>query len=59
MIPLDAIQLHSGVWVVRPVNQLGTCGFYPTPWAAYFTRARSAEDAIRKARVHEYKKRKS
>lgn len=52
MVKLEAIQLRSGTWVVRPEGQLGTCGFYPRPWMAYFTKARNAQEAIRKAKIH-------
>lgn len=49
--PLVAEQLRDGVWVVRPENQLGTCGFYPYPWTAVIVqKAASAEDAVRQAR---------
>lgn len=29
-------QLRGECYVVRPKNQLGTCGFYPRAWQAYF-----------------------
>jgi hypothetical protein len=46
---IEAVLL-SGKWFVRPAGQLGTCGFYPVPWElTHIKRARSAEDAIRKA----------
>jgi hypothetical protein len=49
--PLVAERLDSGVWVVRPEGQLGTCGYYPYPWAAVIVQhAVSAEDALRQAR---------
>jgi hypothetical protein len=49
--PLVAERLRDGAWVVRPENQLGTCGYYPYPWAAIVVHdATSAEDALRKAR---------
>ena len=49
--PLVAERLDSGVWVVRPEGQLGTCGWYPYPWAAIIIqKAATAEEALRKAR---------
>lgn len=49
--PLVAERLDSGVWVVRPEGQLGTCGYYPYPWAAVVVqKAATAEDALRQAR---------
>ena len=49
-IPLGATHLRGQQWCVRPVGQLGTCGFSPVPWTAQFVRAKSAEEAIRKAK---------
>ena len=31
---LEAERLRT-CWIVRPVNQLGTCGFHPAAWTAY------------------------
>ena len=45
---LEAINLRGNRWGVRPVNQLGTCGWYPKPWEIRFVTARNAEEAIRK-----------
>ena len=25
-------------WVIRPKGSLGTCGFYPVPWTAWYTK---------------------
>ena len=45
-----AEQLRDNRWVVRPEGQLGTCGWYPEPWTAVFVRARSATEALRRAK---------
>jgi len=34
---------------VRPQGALGTCGWAPEPWTVQYVRARSAEEALRKA----------
>ena len=41
-----ATHLQSNRYVVRPVGQLGTCGFYPAPWTAFFVNARSEAEAM-------------
>lgn len=46
---LEAIELRSGRWAVRPVGALGTYGFYPKPWTVRYVNARSAAEALRKA----------
>lgn len=52
-VQLDAIQLRSGEWVVKPEGQLGTCGSYPFLWTAQFVKkARGPESA--KAQVQKY-----
>lgn len=33
-LTLQAEKLHSGNWIVRPRNALGTCGFFPKAWRA-------------------------
>lgn len=48
---LEAIQLRSGEWCVRPQGQLGTCGWHPKAWTAQFVRARSAEAAVAKVTI--------
>lgn len=45
----EATQLRGNRWAVRPVNQLGTCGWYPEPWTVIYVNARNAQEAIRKA----------
>ena len=44
----EATHLQSNRYVVRPVGQLGTCGFYPAPWTAFFTSARNEAEAMSK-----------
>lgn len=48
-IKLEAVYLRNGKWAVRPAGKLGTCGFHPKPWTAIYVKARSAEEAIKKA----------
>jgi hypothetical protein len=47
---VEATQLRAGRWAIRPVGQLGTCGFHPFPWHVVFVNAPTAEQAIRKMR---------
>jgi hypothetical protein len=47
---LEATHLRGNLWAVKPENQLGTCGWYPRPWTVQYIRARSAEEAVRKAK---------
>ena len=49
-VQLEAERLRSGVWCVRPVGALGTCGFHPVPWEAFLCKAPNAEQAKTKAR---------
>ena len=49
-VPLEATHLRGQQWCVKPVGQLGTCGFSPVPWTAQFIRAKTAEEALRKAK---------
>ena len=49
-LPLEATHIRGQQWCVRPVGQLGTCGFSPVPWTAQFIRAKTAEEALRKAK---------
>lgn len=49
-IPLEATHIRGRQWCVKPVGQLGTCGFHPVPWTAQFIRAKTAEEALRKAK---------
>lgn len=46
---LEAVLLRSGRYVVRPAGALGTMGWAPYAWDAIFVRARSPDDAIRRA----------
>lgn len=45
--PLEAIQLRSNRWAVRPAGQLGTIGWYPYPWEVRYVTAPTAEAAIK------------
>lgn len=45
---LEATQLRSGSYVVRPKGSLGTMGWHPRAWTMASTKARSPEEAIRK-----------
>lgn len=49
-IELEATPLRSGKWAVRPIGQLGTCGWYPEPWSIQYVSARSEAEAIRVAK---------
>lgn len=49
-LDLEADQLRSGKWAVRPAGQLGTCGWYPEPWTIQYVSARSEAEAIRVAK---------
>ena len=46
---LEADQLSSGRWAVRPKGQLGTCGYYPYAWTVAYVKAFTAEGAIKRA----------
>ena len=48
-IKLEATHLRDNRWAVRPEGQLGTCGFYPKAWTVIYVKARSADEAIKKA----------
>lgn len=45
---MEATLLRDGVYAVRPIGQLGTCGWYPYPWTVTYVRAKSEQDALRK-----------
>lgn len=49
-VELEATRLRGCEWAVRPVGQLGTCGFYPCPWTVQYIRADSAVAAVCKAK---------
>ncbi len=49
---LEATELRNGRWAVRPEGQLGTCGWHPQPWTVQYVTARSADEAIKKARTN-------
>lgn len=46
---LEATKLRDDRWAVRPDGQLGTCGFHPEPWTVIYVKARTADEAIKKA----------
>lgn len=46
---LEAMHLRGNRYAVRPIGQLGTCGWRPRPWTVIYVNARSTADAIRKA----------
>lgn len=41
--------MRPGSYAVRPVGQLGTCGWSPRAWTVVFVNARSAKDAVAEA----------
>jgi len=45
---LEATELRPGRWAVKPLDQLGTCGFYPVAWTVHYVNAKTAGDAVRK-----------
>jgi hypothetical protein len=50
MVEYEATRLKGRHFVVRPRGQLGTCGFYPIPWQAVFTKAATEREALKRAR---------
>lgn len=49
MVELEALRLRGNLWAVRPKGQIGTCGFYPCAWAVQYIKAKSFDEALRKA----------
>lgn len=48
-IQLETTELTQGQ-IVRPMNQLGTCGFYPKAWqTTYIARGETKEQAFLRA----------
>lgn len=47
---LEATHLRGNRWAVRPEGQLGTCGWHPQPWTVLYVTARTAAEAIAKAK---------
>jgi len=35
-------------WIIRPKNSLGTCGWYPRSWSAFFVKAKNKNEALYK-----------
>jgi len=50
-IKLVAHHLRDNRYAVQPEHGLGTMGWSPVPWTVCFIRARSADDALRKAKL--------
>lgn len=48
--PLEATHIKGRIWAVRPQGRVGTCGFYPCAWTVQYVKARSAEEAVAKAK---------
>ena len=46
---LEATHLRGRKYAVRPIGQLGTCGFFPIPWTVCYVSALDPASAIRKA----------
>ena len=54
-LKLEATELRGGRYAVRPEGCLGTCGSHNgVPWTVFYTKARSKEDAIRRAKIHNH-----
>ena len=47
---LEATPLRGRTYAVRPIGQLGTCGWYPFAWQVLYVKANNAGQAIAKAR---------
>lgn len=47
---MEATHLRGNRWAVRPAGQLGTCGWHPEPWTVIYVTARSADEAVSKAK---------
>jgi hypothetical protein len=46
---LEATYLRDNTWAVRPVGQLGTCGWYPKAWTVQYVKAQTPQEAIRRS----------
>ena len=54
-LKLEATELRGGRYAVLPEGCLGTCGWHNgVPWTVFYTKARSKEDAIRRAKIHNH-----
>lgn len=49
-VQLEATHLRDNLYAVKPVGQLGTCGWWPVAWTVQYIHARSGEEAVRKAK---------
>lgn len=47
---LEATELRDRRWAVRPIGQLGTCGWFPKAWTVQYVKANTAAEAIIKAK---------
>lgn len=48
---MEAVHLRDNLWAVRPKGALGACGWVEgKAWTVQYIRARSAEEALRKAK---------
>lgn len=47
---LEATHLREDLYAVRPQGALGSCGRTAEPWVVQYVRARSPEEAIKKAK---------
>jgi len=48
---MEAVYLRDNLWAVRPKGALGTCGWINgIAWTVQYIRAKSAEEALRKAK---------
>lgn len=45
----EATHLRGKRYAVRPVGQLGTCGFHPCPWQVIYVNADSRRQALYRA----------
>ena len=53
---LEATHLRDRRYAVRPKGQLGTCGSWPCLWQVAYVNARSANEAIAKAKRQQEKR---
>ena len=58
-IKYEATRLRGRQWSVRPVGQLGTCGWHPVPWTVQYVTAKSALEALLKAALARRERRDS
>ena len=44
-----ALELRPGLYAVRPIGQLGTCGWFPAPWVIRYINANTEQEAVSRA----------